>query len=468
MSSESRAGTDGDAGPAIRLRGVGKTYQVYAQPQDRLKQMLWRGRRRFYREFHAVRSVDLDVWRGETVGIVGANGCGKSTLLKMICGLLEPSTGTIEVHGHIAPLLALGQGFNPDFTGRENVLLNAAILGLSDADIHARFDAIVAFADIGEFLDQPVRSYSSGMYARLAFAVAIHADPDVLVVDEILAVGDEAFTRKCSARIEQIKAAGSTILFVSHSLNRVVEICDRAILMDGGERLLTADPKTVVSQYRRLGDAPPVEAERIRAEIRALDGGAAPVSAPAPARAPRAVAAAGPPGELDPHLRPRSTVTYEPRGATIEDVHILDEGGRRVNVLRAGLWYTYAFDVRFHEDASGVRFGMMLKLPTGFEFSGQVSHGTGAGIEAIPAGGHARVRFPFLALLVPGVYFGNAGVLGLLGGEERYLHRILDAVIFRVEATTPRHATGRIDLALARSAEVEIETPPAGTRRAAE
>ncbi len=263
MSSEACARADELL--AIRLRGVSKVYQVYAQPQDRLKQMLWRGRRRFYREFHAVHGVDLDVWRGETVGIVGRNGCGKSTLLKMICGLLEPSAGSVEVRGHVAPLLALGQGFNPDFTGRENVLLNAAILGLSDADIGERFDAIVAFADIGEFLDQPVRSYSSGMYARLAFAVAIHADPDVLVVDEILAVGDEAFTRKCFARIEQIKATGSTILFVSHSLNRVVELCDRGVLMDGGERMLTGDPKTVVSQYRRLSDAPPAEAARIRA-----------------------------------------------------------------------------------------------------------------------------------------------------------------------------------------------------------
>jgi len=452
------AGARADELLAIRLRGVSKVYQVYAQPQDRLKQMLWRGRRRFYREFHAVHGVDLDVWRGETVGIVGRNGCGKSTLLKMICGLLEPTTGSVEVRGHVAPLLALGQGFNPDFTGRENVLLNAAILGLSDADIRERFDSIVAFADIGEFLDQPVRSYSSGMYARLAFAVAIHADPDVLVVDEILAVGDEAFTRKCFARIEQIKAAGSTILFVSHSLNRVVELCDRGVLMDGGERLLTGDPKTVVSQYRRLSDAPPAEAERIRAEIRALDAGEAPAP---PAPAPRPPAPARRADEVDPHLRPRSTVSYEPRGATIENVRILDGEGRQVNVLRAGAWYSYAFDVRFHEPAAGVRFGMMLKLPTGFEFSGQVSHPSGAGIDAIPAGGSARVRFPFLALLLPGVYFGNAGVLGEVGGEERYLHRILDAVIFRVEATAARHATGRIDLALARSAAVEILAPEA-------
>ncbi len=455
MSSD--APSDEDSALAIRLRGVGKVYQVYAQPQDRLKQMLWRGRRRFYREFHAVRDIDLDLRPGETVGIVGRNGCGKSTLLKMICGLLEPSAGTIEIRGHVAPLLALGQGFNSDFTGRENVLLNATILGLSDAEIRERFDAIVAFADIGEFLDQPVRSYSSGMYARLAFAVAIHADPDILVVDEILAVGDEAFTRKCFARIEQIKAAGSTIIFVSHSLSRVVELCDRAVLLDGGERLLTADPKTVVSQYRRLSDALPADTERIRAEIRMLD---APGSEPHTAEAtPPAAPKTMPDGEknLDPHLRPRSTVAYEPRGAAIENVRILDADGLRVNILRPGGWYAYAFEVRFRERAEHVRFGMMLKLPTGFEFSGQVSHASGAGIESVDAGSIARVRFPFLALLVPGVYFGNAGVLGDRGGEEGYLHRILDAVIFRVEHTAPSHATGRIDLAPARSAEVEIE-----------
>ncbi len=462
MSSEARS--DADRELAIRLRGVGKAYQVYAQPQDRLKQMLWRGRRRFYREFHAVRHVDLDMRRGETVGIVGRNGCGKSTLLKIICGLLEPSAGTVEVRGHVAPLLALGQGFNADFTGRENVLLNAAILGLSDSEIRSRFDAIVAFADIGEFLDEPVRSYSSGMYARLAFAVAIHADPDILVVDEILAVGDEAFTRKCFARIEQIKAAGSTIIFVSHSLNRVVELCDRAVLMDGGERLLTADPKTVVSEYRRLSEAPPVEAERIREEIRILDGGT-PAPRP-PDRDPSLPPVVLPAvqKDLDPHLRPRSTVAYEPRGAMIEDVRILDAEGLRVNLLRPGGWYAYAFDVRFLAPAASVRFGMMLKLPTGFEFSGQVSHAPGAGLAEVAAGSLVRVRFPFLALLVPGVYFGNAGVLGELEGEERYLHRILDAVIFRVEHTAPSHATGRIDLAPARSAEIEIETAPPAPR----
>jgi lipopolysaccharide transport system ATP-binding protein len=190
---------------AIRLRSVGKVYHIYDKPHDRLKQMLWPGRRRFHREFHALRGVDLEIYRGETVGVVGRNGSGKSTLLKLISGILQPTEGEIEVHGLVAPLLTIGGGFNPEFTGRENVFVNASILGLERHEIEERLDEIIRFADIGAFFDQPVRSYSSGMYSRLAFAVVIHSDPDILIVDEVLAVGDEAFSRKCFSRIEAIK-----------------------------------------------------------------------------------------------------------------------------------------------------------------------------------------------------------------------------------------------------------------------
>jgi len=455
----------------IRTRDLTKTYHVYDQPQDRLKQMLWRGRRRFYREFHAVRGVDLDVYAGETVGIVGRNGSGKSTLLRMICGLLEPSAGEVEVRGHVAPLLTLGTGFNPDFSGRDNVLLNAAILGMSDAQLRERFDAIVDFADIGDFLDQPVRSYSSGMYARLAFAVAIHADPDVLVIDEVLAVGDEAFTRKCFARIERIKAAGATILFVSHSSGRVIELCDRAVLIDAGERLLTADAKTVVSQYSRLAEAPAREAPRIRREILELDGGGAPDAASGPrAVGPRpAVRATLPPedlGEFDAKLVSKSAVAYAQYGAAIENVRVLDARGRRVNVLRPGGHYHYAFEVHLAEPARGVRFGMMLKLLSGFELAGQASHPPGMGIDIREAGSIAHVRFPLHALMLPGTYFGNAGVLGMIDGDERYLHRILDATLFRVEGKASGRLTGRIDLSAAGEVEVRVEGRRSASGRA--
>ena len=442
---------------AIEARGLGKIYPIYARPQDRLKQLLWRQRRRFFREFHALRGVDLTVFRGETVGVVGRNGSGKSTLLKLICGILDPSAGELAVHGHVAPILALGIGFNPDFTGRENVHMNAAVLGISVEDLADRLGAIVDFADIGEFFDQPVRSYSSGMCSRLAFAVAIHAEPEILVIDEILAVGDEAFSRKCFARIETLKSQGSTILFVSHASNLVVQLCDRAILLEAGERVLTADPKTVVSYYHRLLYAVPDQRPAVLGEIRAVDAGAATEPRHAEGVAARVDRGGGSPGAFDARLRTLSTVEYQPRGARILEPRVEDARGRSVNVLRAGETYWYSYDVEFLEPAFGVRFGMMLKLVTGLELAGQASHAWGHGIEFVEAGSRARVRFPFHLLLVPGTYFLNAGVLGLRDGGEEYLHRILDAVMFRVETDGRTRITGQVDLSGSQAVVVEIE-----------
>lgn len=442
------------AGVAIEAIGLTKVYPVYARPEDRLKQMLWRGRRRFYREFPAVRQVDLCIARGETVGLVGRNGSGKSTLLRMICGTLTRTSGQLTVSGRVAPILAIGTGFNTDFTGRENVLTNAAILGMSDSEIRSRLASIAAFADIGPFFDQPVKTFSAGMYSRLAFAVAIHCDPEILVVDEILAVGDEAFNRKCFSRIEELKRSGCTVLFASHSPNLIVELCDRALLMEGGERLLTSDPKTVIGRYHRLLYAGPSEAPPIREEIRRLDRGETPKAAPVSRTSPVPALALAPPdlapeassGRFDTQLRPESTIEYESKGARIRNARVLDAAGRRVNVLHAGQRYVYAYDVEFLEDAFAVRFGMMLKLPTGFELGGQASHPPRTGIDFLEAGTIAQVRFPFETHLAPGVYFLNAGVLGLYHGVVEYLHRVLDAEIFRIEPDGPARTTGIVNL----------------------
>jgi lipopolysaccharide transport system ATP-binding protein len=444
-------------GVAIEARGLCKAYPIYARPQDRLKQLLWGRRRRFFEDFHAVRGVDLEIRRGETVGVVGRNGSGKSTLLKMLCGILDPTAGALTVHGHVAPILALGVGFNPDFTGRENVYMNAAVLGIPPDALEERLDEIVAFADIGPFFDQPVRAYSSGMVSRLAFGVAIHAEPDILVVDEILAVGDEAFARKCFARIESLKSRGSTILFVSHASNLVVQLCDRAILMEAGERVLTADPKMVVSYYHRLLYAGPDDRPEVLREIRAIDAGAEPEVMSFRRAAQGSVSEPAADGGFDPRLRPLSTVEYEPRGARIQNPRILDGKGEPVNVLRAGERYHYAYEVEFSEPAFGVRFGMMLKLVTGFELAGQVSHPWNRGVDVVEAGTTARVRFPFDALMVPGVYFMNAGVLALDDVGEQYLHRILDAVMFRVESDGRTHITGQVDLSGTEPAQVDFD-----------
>src|SRR5690606_41044718 len=219
----------------ISVDNVSKRFEMYAQPRDRLLQFLSFGRRQYFKEFWALRDVSLHVCKGETVGILGRNGSGKSTLLQIIAGTLSPTTGDVDVKGKLAALLELGSGFNPEFTGRENVYLNGSVLGFSKAQMDARFDEIAAFADIGEHLDQPVKTYSSGMYVRLAFAVQACVQPDILIVDEALSVGDEKFQRKCFDYIEGLRAAGCAILIVTHSTSTVEKFCQRAALLHRGE-----------------------------------------------------------------------------------------------------------------------------------------------------------------------------------------------------------------------------------------
>ncbi len=229
---------------SILLDRVSKRYKIYDRPQDRLKQTLLRGKRCYFREHEALKPLSLTIDRGETVGIVGQNGSGKSTLLQMVCGTLNPSGGEMHINGRLSALLELGAGFNPEFTGRENIILNASILGLSEKEIEEKYQDIVAFSGLeSDLLSRPVKTYSSGMYVRLAFSVAIAVEPDILVVDEALAVGDEAFQRKCYARIAEMQARGVTILFVSHAPNLIMELCSRAILLDGGELLMDAAPR---------------------------------------------------------------------------------------------------------------------------------------------------------------------------------------------------------------------------------
>jgi lipopolysaccharide transport system ATP-binding protein len=234
---------------AIRTSGLAKCYALFDRPSDRLKQMLWRGRRKYYREFWALREVDLEIRRGEVLGIVGHNGAGKSTLLQLICGTLTPTAGSVTVNGRVAALLELGAGFNPEFSGRENVYLAAAVLGLTPAEIDARFEEIVDFSGIRDFIDQPVKTYSSGMYVRLAFSISTSVDPDILVIDEALSVGDGQFARKSFDRIMALKEAGKTILFCSHSLYHIEAICTRAIWLDQGTLKMVDQPAKVVSAY---------------------------------------------------------------------------------------------------------------------------------------------------------------------------------------------------------------------------
>jgi len=241
---------------AIRVDNVSKCYTLYDAPRDRLKQFILPRLQRvtggparnYYREFWALKDISFEVKRGETVGIVGRNGSGKSTLLQLICGVLAPSSGLVETRGRVAALLELGSGFNPEFTGRENVYMNGSVLGLTKEEIDAHFDNIAAFADIGEFIEQPVKTYSSGMLMRLAFSVIAHVDADTLVIDEALAVGDAAFSRKCMRYLRGFMEAGS-VLFVSHDTSAIRGLCNRAIWLEQGQVIADNDPKPVSEQY---------------------------------------------------------------------------------------------------------------------------------------------------------------------------------------------------------------------------
>lgn len=428
---------------AIKVSNLSKCYQIYDKPHDRLKQSIYprlqrlagKPAKQYHREFWALKDVSFEIKRGETVGIIGRNGSGKSTLLQMICGTLNPTGGNIQTKGRIAALLELGSGFNPEFTGRENVYMNAAVLGLSTEETDVRFDDIVAFADISDFIEQPVKTYSSGMMMRLAFAVAINVDPQILVVDEALSVGDELFQRKCFSRIESIKENGATILFVSHAGGVIIELCDRAILMDSGEKLALGTPKQIVANYQRLLYAPTEKSALIREQIRGT------VEQNKPSfninSSNKYIETTTQEPELqetfDQNLNPLSTTEYESRGAYIENPIILTMGGTQVNNLVSGRRYRYSYKVRFERGCTNVRFGMVVKTTTGVEIGGTVSAADGGdGITHVAAKTTLNICFEFDCILNPGTYYLNAGVLGVVDAEEQYLHRKLDAYMFRV------------------------------------
>lgn len=238
--------------PVITLEGAGKAFALFSRPEDRFKQMLLGRRKTYFKEFWALQPTDIEIHAGETCGILGRNGSGKSTLLQMICGNLAPTTGRITVRGKVAALLELGAGFNPEFTGRENIYINGALAGFEPKEIDERMDAILGFADIGSFVEQPVKTYSSGMFVRLAFACAINVDPDILVVDEALAVGDARFQLKCFRRLDELKSNGTTILFVSHATELVKSMCDSALVLDMGRKIYVGDAKVAAIKYHEL------------------------------------------------------------------------------------------------------------------------------------------------------------------------------------------------------------------------
>lgn len=449
---------------AIKIENLSKAYQIYENPRDRLKQffipklqrLIGRPSQQYFREFSALNNISFEVKKGETIGIVGRNGSGKSTLLQIICGTLSPSNGTVATKGRIAALLELGSGFNPDFTGRENVYMNAAVLGLTKQETDARFSSIEAFADIGDFIEQPVKTYSSGMQLRLAFAVSVSVDPEILIVDEALAVGDEAFQRKCFARIETIKKNGGTILFVNHGPQAIIQLSDRAILMDRGEIIASGRPKNIVNQYQRLVNASTKETENIRDNI--LSTSKTSTSKDSSAEQDTSETSSMTANEqqeslsnsqdnYDPSLKSQSVTSLEERGALIRDARITSISGEPINTLTMGKRYIFEYKVDFSKDAHNVGFGCGVRTTSGLMLAGAATSISQKQLLFSVSNGQTKyVRFEFTCNLLPGVYFWQCGVRGFINDEEMYMHRLLDVICCRVLPEENSILTGHFDL----------------------
>ena len=348
---------------ALRVEGVAKQYRIYERPSDRLVETLTRGRLRRHREFWALRDVSFEVGRGTTVGVVGPNGSGKSTLLQIVTGTLEPTQGQVWVEGRVAALLELGAGFNPEFTGVENVYMNTALLGWSRRETERRFPDIERFAEIGDFIHRPVKTYSSGMYVRLAFSIAVNTDPEVLVVDEALSVGDSVFQHRCTRRIREMQSRGTTILFVSHEPTLVRALCSRAILLNGGRMLADGAPVDVLNRYQRL----------IMAREEAYDDAGQPAqdaadeSAAAPASAAARAARAG-------AAVARAQLSYSyrhgNRHAEIVSAELLDARGRPADLVETGEAVAVRMRVLFHRDEEEPVCGFMIRNRHGINVYG--------------------------------------------------------------------------------------------------
>lgn len=420
--------TDPMEPPVIAVRGLGKAYQLYDRPWHRMMQSLLGGRRRFYKEFWALRDVGFEVRRGETLGIVGRNGAGKSTLLQLIAGTLKPSEGGVSVHGRVAALLELGSGFNPDFTGRQNVYLNASILGLSRADIDARIGEILAYADIGEFVDQPVRNYSTGMVMRLAFAVVVHVDADVLIIDEALAVGDAFFMQKCMRYLREFRKRG-TMLFVSHDGGAVTSLCDRAIWLEHGRVQGIGDARTVMECYleaallERQGS---VGSKRARGQVRAT----ARRTGEAKARQ-----------ELMDRTILRNDIHVPPfdpeaegfgeRHARVTHVQLCNEQGEPVQTVLAGECVELDIELEADGDLDGVIVGFYLKDRLGQLLFGENTVLVHEGAFSVREGQVFRAVFRFeMPRLGNGDYFIAVGVAE--GTQEQHViqHWLHEALRF--------------------------------------
>ncbi len=406
--------------PAVLLDKVTKTYKLYNSPRDRLKEAFSPFGNTYHRRFDALSQVSLEIQPASTVGIIGRNGSGKSTLLQCICGIIPPSEGRVKVNGRIAALLELGAGFNPEFSGRDNLYINAAILGLSQQQVDQRLDKILEFADIGDYIDQPVRSYSSGMYVRLAFSIAIHVDPEILIVDEALAVGDIHFQAKCFDRFHQFREQGVTVIFVTHDLNMVTRYCDHAYLLSHGKLVTTGNPREVVAAYRKLETGHELESAD-------SDTGVDPSADVAQVF------------DLNPY-----EVRYGNNKASITDGGIYDRNQEAVQILHTGDSYRISLQVQFEQAISDPVFAFTIKDVRGTDIAGTNTHFSDYTTGKFLAGESVRVDFSQSINLNAGSYLLSFGCVSLATGELEIYDRRHDYISFQV--VSQRATVGIVDL----------------------
>ncbi|MCS3507915.1 ABC transporter ATP-binding protein [Achromobacter sp. JUb104] len=424
----------------ISVENVSKRFEMYSQPRDRLLQFLSFGRRQYFKEFWALRNVSLDVKKGETVGILGRNGSGKSTLLQIIAGTLAPTSGEASVNGKLAALLELGSGFNPDFTGRENVYLNGSILGFSKDQMDERIDEIISFADIGEHLEQPVKTYSSGMYVRLAFAVQACVQPDVLIVDEALSVGDEKFQRKCFDYIERLRAGGCAILIVTHATSTVEKFCQRAALLHKGELHGLGPAKEVVDQYHAL-----LYSDE-RTYLRYLNANMS--SGDATADEKSAVVEQASTGTLD--LSPDADPGMR---ALIRGWRSLDAAGVQCEAFEIGQKARIEVDVEVFAPITLMQAGLLVRTVEGVSAFGTSTLYHDSSYPDAKAGDRLRVVFDLELALCEGNYFVTLAIAEeVTKAGMDYLDRKTDVIILKV---SHRRTLGSGIAALPSSARVD-------------
>ena len=430
---------------AISVNDVSKMYKLYDNPMDRLKESLGLSRKKKYKEHYALNHVSFQVHKGETVGIIGTNGSGKSTILKIITGVLSPTGGEVSVNGRISALLELGAGFNGEYSGLENVYLNGSMIGFSREEIDAKLQSILDFADIGEFIHRPVKTYSSGMFVRLAFAVAINIDPEILIVDEALSVGDVFFQAKCYRKFEEFKEMGKTILFVSHDLSSIGKYCDRVVLLNKGEKLAEGGAKEMVNLYRRVlvnqyDDADLEEgAENAEAgqDGQLTDGTAGEnVSKKEHAGGGRAM-------KDSLNLNPK-VLEYGSKLGEIVDFAIRDDTGMITNVIEKGKEFSVQMKVRFQADVNDPIFAFTLKDLKGTEITGTNTMYEHTPVKPQKAGDVREITFKQIMPLEAGEYMLCLGCTGYKDGDFTVFHRLYD--VCNLTVITDKKAVGYFDM----------------------